>query len=39
MGPAQAANPGDSAREGVKINPVDAAEKASEQPPPQGAGK
>jgi len=33
------ANPGDSAREGVKINPVAAAEKASGQPPPQGAGK
>jgi RND family efflux transporter MFP subunit len=33
------ANPGDSAREGVKINPVNAAERASEQPPPQGAGK
>jgi multidrug efflux pump subunit AcrA (membrane-fusion protein) len=33
------ANPGDSAREGVKINPVDAAEKASGQPPAKGAGK
>jgi multidrug efflux pump subunit AcrA (membrane-fusion protein) len=33
------ANPGDTAREGVKINPVAAAEKASEQPTPKGDGK
>jgi multidrug efflux pump subunit AcrA (membrane-fusion protein) len=33
------ANPGDSAREGVKINPVALAEKASGQPPPKSSGK
>jgi multidrug efflux pump subunit AcrA (membrane-fusion protein) len=33
------ANPGDSAREGVKINPVAVAEKASGQPPQKGNGK
>lgn len=33
------ANPGDSAREGVKINPVAVAEKESGQTPPKGAGK
>jgi RND family efflux transporter MFP subunit len=33
------ANPGDNAREGVKVNPVPAAEKASVQPAPKGAGK
>ena len=33
------ANPGDLAREGVKIDPVPVAEKASRQPPQKGAGK
>jgi RND family efflux transporter MFP subunit len=33
------ANPGDSAREGVKINPVAVAEKPSERTSPTGAGK
>jgi RND family efflux transporter MFP subunit len=33
------ANPGDTAREGVKINPVAAAEKASEQPLQKSDGK
>jgi multidrug efflux pump subunit AcrA (membrane-fusion protein) len=33
------ANPGDSAREGVKINPVAVAEKEFGQTPPKGAGK
>jgi len=33
------ANPGDTAREGVKINPVPVAEKASDRISPTGAGK
>ena len=33
------ANPGDSAREGVKINPVAVAGEASRQPPPKSTGK
>ncbi len=32
-------NPGDAAREGIKVNPVSLAQKASEQPAPAGAGK
>ena len=33
------ANPGDSAREGVKVDPVPRQEKASGQPVAQGAGR
>jgi RND family efflux transporter MFP subunit len=32
-------NPGDAAREGIKVNPVSLAQKASEQPAPASAGK
>jgi multidrug efflux pump subunit AcrA (membrane-fusion protein) len=33
------ANPGDTAQEGVKINPVPVVEKPSERTSPNGAGK